>query len=295
MSDIESILNGSAEAAPVVEAPAPAPVVPPASAEVPPQPEAPAEPAAPAGGRQRDESGRFVPKGEASAEAPAGEGAPPAPKEDAALDHPALIAERRRRQAAENEIARIRAEHSAAPPAGAMPAAPAPTTATAPPDRYEDPEGYDRWLRETVRAEAVAEARGMMEEHRISTSATVARGKYQDFPAMATLFAELAAGNPALEHALRRAEDPGEYAYKTARLHLDLREHGSIEGLIAAREAAAREAARAELAGTSGGLDPANSGARLPESLAGVQSSRASAAAAPARLSLEEILNPSRK
>lgn len=295
MSDLNSILNGNDEAEPVVEAPVEAPVAAPASAEAPPQPEALAEPVAPAAAVKRDENGRFVPKGdEPAAEAPA-PGAPPAPVEEPSLEHPALLAERRKRQAAEAELERLRASPPA--PATAAPAPPVPAAPTAPPDRYEDPEGYDAWLVQSVRTQAVAEARAAVEEERIATSADAAREKYPDFADKAKLFAQLTQQNPVLEQTLRRSRNPGEYAYSTAKMHLELQEHGSLEALIAAREVAAREAALAEIAAKPApepapAPSPPSPPVNLPDSLADSQSARTSSVTPQGPPSLEDILNP---
>lgn len=85
-------------------------------------PEAEAE--APAEDRQpRDEHGKFAKKGDS-------EGAPPAPAEKQEFDGAATIAERRKRQEAEAELAALRAQlqQQQNPP-------------PAPPDIWEDPEG----------------------------------------------------------------------------------------------------------------------------------------------------------
>lgn len=275
MADLNSILNeGDTATAPVVEAPAES--APPAS------PEASAEPAAPAAGQPRDEGGRFAEKGETpAAEAPA-EGAPPAPTGDAALDHPALLAERRMRQAAQDEVARLRAATAPAPAA----APPAPAASSGPPDRWEDPEAYDAWLIQRVQETAEARVRATIEEDRIATSAETARGKYPDYAETVGLFARLAEQNPALEQTLRQHRNPAEYAYQTAKMHAELQQHGSIEALIAAREAKAREAALAEF-----NKQPGSTSDDLPpSSLAGTQSARSSGVAPPGPPTLDQLL-----
>lgn len=282
MDGLDTFLNGG-EAAPT---PAPAAEASPAPAEA--QPAAPAA-EAPAG-QPRGERGRFAPKGDtAPAEEPKAEpGAPPAPKTDEPpLDHPALIAERRRRQDAERRLEELSRPATPAPTPTA--AQPGPAAPAGPPDRFEDPDGYDQWLIATVTQRARAEAIAAHQEERIATSADVARAKYPDWAEKATVFAELARANPALEHALRNNPNPGEYAYSTAKLHLELQQHGSLDALIAAREEAARAAAREEATRAGTIAPPANPA--IPESLAGSQSSRAAAPAAPqGPLSLDDIL-----
>jgi hypothetical protein len=290
MDGLDGFLNGGGAA----ETPAPAAEAPQAQ-PVDPQPSTPAPAQADAGGT-RDERGRFAPKGDpAPAEEPKPEpGASPAPKvDDPKLDHPALIAERRRRQEAERRVEELQARPN--PQAPQHPATqPGPQAPAGPPDRFEDPEGYDNWLIATVTQRARAEAIAAHQEERIATSAEAARAKYPDWTDKASVFADLARANPALEQTLRNHPNPGEYAYSTAKLHLELQEHGSLEGLIAAREEAARAAARAEAerAGTIAPPAPVN----IPQSLASSQSARSAPADAPSGpLSLEDILKRPRK
>jgi len=240
-----------------------------------------ADAAAEAAGQARDDVGRFASKGdkETDAQAASADGASPAPGESPPLEHPALLGERRRRQEAERQLAELQARFVA-------PEAPqlrTPQPADGPPDRFEDPEGYDAWLVQTATQQARAEAVAAHQEERIMSSADAAREKYPDWTEKAAAFAQLARQNPALERTLRSHPNPAEYAYSTAKMHLELAQHGSLEGLIAARVAEA-------VAKATPAPAPA-ADIQLPESLAGSQSARSSAAAA-GPPSLDDILNP---
>lgn len=258
-NDLDSFLNGpepaDADAEPaVVEAPAPA--------------QTEAAPAA----TTRDEQGRFVPKGDEAGQAPQN-GASPAPEQapEPALDHPALLGERRRRQAVEAELERLRAQ--AQQPAATQ----QPARTDGPPDRYEDPEGYDAWLIQSVTTEARSAAVAAAQEERIMLAADAAREKYgaEDWAEKASAFADLARQNPALEAQLRQARDPADFAYKTAKRHLDLAAHGGdLDALIAARVAEAVAKAQPVAA------QPTPETVAIPQSLAGSQSARSSAAPA---------------
>src|SRR5436853_4856515 len=97
-TSLDEILNGT-------EAPAPeAPAV-----------ETPAVEAAPEASpeRPRDEHGRFLPKGDEQQPVEAAPGASPAPTNEPPLEHPALIGERKRRQAAEQEREQLRQQLAA--------------------------------------------------------------------------------------------------------------------------------------------------------------------------------------
>jgi hypothetical protein len=274
---IEEFLTGANEAAPAVEAEA-ATAAPAAAAGAVDGGEAGASTA----GQPRASDGKFAPKGEAEA------GASPAPGETPPLEHPALLGERRRRQDAERQLEEMRQRSGGA----AAPEAPQalPQQSETPPDRYEDPEAYDAWLIGRARSEALAS----VQEERIMESADAARSRYPDWQEKAAVFAQLARSNPNLEHALRTNRNPAEYAYRTASLHLELQQHGSIEALIAARVAA--EVARVGTApGTTASAAAPASATVIPESLAASQSARSSAAAPGGPPSLDDILNPPRK
>lgn len=223
-----------------------------------PQPETVEQP-----GQPRDENGRFASKGEE-------EGASPAPVEDKpVLEHPALIAERRRRQEAEARIAAMEAQQNAPPPAP-------------PVDIWEDTQGWQSQFRDQLLSEAEQRALARFEERNIARSASVARTKYQDYDDVVGVFGDLARTNPLLERQLRDAENPGEFAYTTAKTHLELQQHGGdLSALVAAR-------VQAEL--SKAAPKPTEPQINIPDSLAGAQSARSTTVPAPGTLSLDDIL-----
>lgn len=211
---------------------------------------------------QRDENGRFAPKGEEVS-------ASPAPVEEKPqLEHPALIGERRRRQEAEARLAEYEAKQQpAAPPA----------------DIWEDTQGWQAQFREQLLSDAEQRALARFEERNIARSATVARGKYQDFDDVIGSFSELAKANPLLERQLRDADNPGEFAYTTAKAHMELQQHGGdLNALVAARVKAELEKAVAP--------QPKPEAPSIPESLAGAQSARGTSVPSAAPASLDDIL-----
>lgn len=277
-TSIESILNGGSE---TVETQEVAAEVSQETAEATTaEAEAPADEAA---GRPRDDKGRFATKGEQpSADAPE-DSAPPALTEEAPVDVPAIIAERRKRQAAEARLHELEAQFAEI-------AAPAVHTSAMneAPDPIDDPVSYREWVVQEARSAAIA----AHQEERIVASADAAREKYPDYTEAVSVFAQMARQNPALERSLRTAKNPGEYAYSQGKLYLDLHQHGSLEALIAAR---AQEEAAKLVANANTPKSDTSSDVQLPESLAGTQSARGSSAAMPVRRSLDDILNGPRK
>lgn len=209
----------------------------------------------------RDESGRFAPKGEE-------ESVSPAPVEEKpTLEHPALIGERRRRQEAEARAAELEARLNSQP-------------APAPADIWENTQEWQTQFREQVSTEAEQRAIARIEERNIARSATAARSKYQDFDDVIGTFSDLARQNPMLERQLRDADNPGEFAYTTAKTHMELQQYGGdVNALVAARVQAELEKAK-----------PKQPDVTIPESLAGAQSARGTTAPAPSSFSLDDIL-----
>lgn len=247
MGGLEDILNDETVAEPIAE-----PVVE-QQEEAPPQPVE----------RPRDEHGRFAPKGEE-------ESASPAPVEEKPpLEHPALIGERRRRQEAEQRLAELEARLNQQP-------------APAPVDIWEDTQGWQSQFRDQILSEAEQRALARFEERNIARSATAARSKYQDYDDVVGVFGDLTRANPLLERQLRDAENPGEFAYTTAKTHLELQQHGGdISALVAAR-------VQAEL--SKAVPKPTDPQVNIPESLAGQQSARSTTVPAAGVLSLDDIL-----
>lgn len=209
MANLEEIINGSEP----VEASAPA--------EAPAEPVA-AEPAAevePTQERPRGPDGKFIPKGETA-------DAPPASSEPQ-LDHAALLGERRRRQEVEARLAEMEAKF-------AQPA-PQPVQQQGPPDRWEDPDGYDQWLVGQAANAARAEATQTFRLQRIASSADQVRAAAPDYDEKIAVFGQMVNANPALLQELYRAPNPAQYAYSMAKTQLEISQFGGIDGLINAR------------------------------------------------------------
>lgn len=198
------------------------------------------QPEAEVAAQPRNPDGTFAPKGEtAPIEEP---GASPAPQINAEppLEHPALIGERRRRQEAERERDELRqalARHQpqqqpqAHEPAG-------------PPDRWEDPEGYDAWLIEQATAKAVTLAEQRMTASRLDASEAIARQKFEDFDEKLAKFSEIASVNPRIAQQMMAAPDPAAFAYDFAKRAIEVERYGTVD--VEALRAKLREEIMAE-------------------------------------------------
>lgn len=196
--------------------------------------EAPQETEATGDGRPRDEKGRFAPKGEKTEEAP-----PASEESEGNIPIAALKDERSKRQALEAELAQMRAYYAQ------MQQQPQPQQVQGPPDRWEDPEGYDAWLIQQAASYASSTARQeatqAYQTERVRMSAEAAKSRYPDYFEKLDVFDKMLQVNPGLAQQLYRAPDPADFAYKTAQLQMDIMQHGGIEGLVQAR-VKAREA-----------------------------------------------------
>lgn len=178
--------------------------------------EAPAETAE----RPRGPDGKFVKKGE--------DEAPPASQQVEDQGHipiAALKDERSKRQALENELAQLRQQMQA----------PQPQQEQAPPDRWEDPEGYDRWLMGQVTDAAEQRAIEAFNHQRIATAAQQFMAEKPDYQEAIQVFGQMANVNPGLVQQMQAAPNPAQYAYETAKLQMEIQQHGGLEGLIEAR------------------------------------------------------------
>lgn len=252
MDDLDNFLTGSETDAPEAEA-------------VTPEAEATPEATETAQARARDEKGRFAPKGETDA-APA--------QTEPQLDHAALIGERRRRQEAEDRIRALEQHFTS------LQQQPQQQAPQGPPDRWEDPDGYDQWLiaqaANYAGQTARAEAQTAFTTQRIQSAANEARARHPDYVEKIGVFEQMAALNPMLWQEMAQAPNPADYAYNTARIQLEISQHGGIDGLIAARVAAA-------------GAQP--QATPIPETLADEQSARGGGTATGLRVpTLDEIL-----
>jgi hypothetical protein len=213
----------------------------------------------------RDEKGRFAPKGEKEDVSPTSVEPP--------LDHAALIGERRRRQEAEQRFEQLQAQL-------AQQAQPQFQQQQGIPDRWEDPEGYDRYL--IAQASQLAEERAVhaVQTQRIYSSAVAARSKYADYGDAHAVFGDMVQTNPTLFQQMVNAPDPAEFAYQTAKTEMEIRQYGGIDKLVEAR-------VQAELAKAQ----PAPTQSNIPDTLADAQSARGSSSAQAFKpMSLDEIL-----
>lgn len=276
--ELDELLNGSNEEAQVEAPSAPTPEEPPAA-------EVGGEEQAQARTYNRDGHGKFAAKGETQEEAaPAAEAeedAPPASEEESGpIPVAALKKERARRQtaeqqrqaaearalAAEEQLRQLQMQPVQPPPQQAQQP---PQAAATPPDRWEDPDGYDRWLVAKAAETAREETMRAIEFQRIAGSAQQFASQTPDYAEKVGVFEQMVNANPALLDQMHRSPNPAKFAYDSAKMHLEIAEHGGIEGVIEAR---VQEALR--------GIAPAAATAQvqIPATLADAQSSRGSGA-----------------
>jgi len=199
-------------------------------------PTLPEETEAEAEARIRDEKGRFAKKGEE-------EGAPPAPANE--FDGAATVAERRKRQEAEDRIRALEQQLQS------LHNPPAP-----PPSVFEDENGAFNHYGNQVVQQAVQTA---SINATLNTSEMLARREHADFEDIKAEFLELAAQNPALREQALSDPHPWEKAYQIASNARALKELGStnVNDL--------REQIRAEIQAEMQGQAPARPG--LPPTL----------------------------
>jgi hypothetical protein len=151
------------------------------------------------------------------------------PKEVSAFKQ-AAIEERRKRQALEAEIARLREQ--------AQPQTP-------PRDFFENPdEAFEQRLTPKLR-----EMEQRMLDRVYNAMEAAARARYQDYDEKREMFLQLAQEDPTIVAGLQTAPDPAEYAYTTAKRLSVLREIGDDPDAYRKRvEAEIRERVMAEMA-----------------------------------------------
>lgn len=188
------------------------------------EPETPTETAAEA--RARDEKGRFAPKGEE-------EDAPPASDKAKGLEA-ATVAERKKRQDVETQLASVMAELEALknPP---QPPAP-------PPDIWEDTQGWQQHFGGQVVNQASVNAN-------LNMSEMLARDKFDDFDEAKAEFLALAEKNPSLAEQALSDPHPWRKAYQIAKNHKAMSELGATD--VATLEAKLREKILAEMASSA--------------------------------------------
>lgn len=190
--------------------------------------------------RARDEKGRFAPKGET-------EDAPPVSEDDKSKGLEAGIsAERKKRQEAEAELARIRAEYEAIknPP---QPVAP-------PPDIWENTEDWQQHFGSQV-------VNAATQNSNLNMSEMLARDKFDDFDEVKAEFLALAEQNPVLRQQALNDPHPWRKAYQIAKNARTMTELGATD--LEQVRAKMREEVMAEMAASA----IPNNGAAIPPSL----------------------------
>jgi hypothetical protein len=149
-----------------------------------------------------------------------------APKEELTPKERAAFAkaadETRKRQALEQELAKLR---------GAQPAAPA--TPAEKKTFWDDPEGALK-----AHEQRIAQRETQLV---LTTTERIARSKYQDFDDKIAVFSEIVQAAPGLAQQWLGSADPAEFAYRTGKAHIELREAGGLESMRAKIEKETRE------------------------------------------------------
>lgn len=166
---------------------------------------------APASDRPRDESGRFAKKGEPET---ADDGASPAPGKSE-YDGAATVAERRRRQEAEERIAMLERQLQE------MQNPPQP-----PPTIWEDDQGFAQHIAQTAQQGAVSQATYFS---KIQMSEMLARREHPDFNDVWEDMNRFLAENPPILQRAQADADPWNYAYKTYKNQKALQELGATD------------------------------------------------------------------
>lgn len=168
-----------------------------------------------------------APKEEPKAEEKKPEAKPTeAPKEEMTPKERAAFAkaadETRKRQALEQELAKLR---------GAQPAAPATTAEKK--TFWDDPEGALK-----AHEQRIAQRETQLV---LTTTERIARSKYSDFDDKIAVFSEIVQAAPGLAQQWLGSADPAEFAYRTGKAHIELREAGGLESMRAKIEKETRE------------------------------------------------------
>lgn len=218
-------------------------------------------------GPQRDEQGRFAPKGEK-------EDAPPASEDKSKGLEAGISAERKKRQETEAQLEQLRQEleQIRASQQPQQPAAP-------PPSLWDDEQAWQQHFGGEVVSSAVQQATF---NAKLDMSEMMARQAHEDFDEIKTEFITLMQQNPALQQQALSDPHPWQKAYQIAKNARTMNELGATN--IDELKAQLAEQIKAEQA--QAGLPQTN----IPKSLAGAQSSRGQNTPAPAALTLEEIL-----
>lgn len=210
--------------------------------------------------RARDEQGRFAAKTGVDDTVPPTDKLPQE-------DYKAIREEREKRQSLERELAELRQQFTQQQ----EPPAPAPSV-------WEDETAWGGQLVNTAVQQATQNAR-------LDMSEMMVRQANEDFEEVKAQFLDMAKENPSLAQQALADPHPWDKAYKMAKNHSRMQELGAVN--VADLEAKIEARLREEMAAGT----PANTQPAIPRSLAGDQSSRASAQAPVQSLTLQDILN----
>lgn len=155
---------------------------------------------------------------------------PEKPKEELTAKEKAAFAavadERRKRQELERRLAELQ---------------PKPSAAEQPKAFWDDPEGALKRHEAAIAQTAL--------NTRLQTAELIARNKYQDFDEKIARFSELVSNTPGLAPQWLNSPDPAEFAYRTAKNHMELQDAGSLEQMRADIEKKVRAEERAKVEG----------------------------------------------
>lgn len=104
---------------------------------------------------------------------------------------------------------------------------------------WDDPEAAFKQQNEKIQSVAL--------QTKLQTAEGIARLRYTDFDEKLAKFTELAQNTPGLAQQTVMAPDPAEFAYRTAKNHMEMQEAGGIEGLRKKIEAETTARVRAEV------------------------------------------------
>lgn len=204
--------------------------------------------------RERDDKGRFAPKGE--------EGESPAPVEEEAepaFDHKAVLGERKRRQDAEARLQQLERQlQEMQQPKEQEPA----------PSLWEDEGKWQEHFGGQVVNTAVQQA---TMNAKLDMSEMMARQAHEDFDAMKEQFVQMMQENPVLQQQALADPHPWNKAYQIAKNHAKMQELGATD--LSDLEAKIEARLREKLAAEQPQQAPQ---ANLPRSLADSQSARGS-------------------
>lgn len=222
---------------------------------------------------QRDEKGRFAPKGD-------NEDAPPASDDKAKGLEAGIAAERKKRQEWEeryhNDVETLRKELEALkqPKQPEQPATP-------PPSVWEDDAAAFDYHKQDAVSIAVQQA---TMNAKLDMSEMMARQAHEDFEEMKAEFVRMMQENPALQQQALSDPHPWQRAYQIAKNARTMSELGATD--LETLKAQLREQIMAEQAQAA----PQTAAPNLPHSLADAQSARGDNKPAPPPLTLESIL-----